>query len=82
MQTTAGAVESTILFPMETPRRMDTPAYGGGRGNKSHGTFNTALSLTETTHTSPVLVKHERHDLPHPTYCCNTAREGTTVVGV
>ncbi|MEP6389992.1 MAG: hypothetical protein ABJ056_08700, partial [Halioglobus sp.] len=64
---------------METSRRMYTPADGGGRGNKSHGTFNTALSTTETTPISLVLLKHKRHDLPYPTYCFGTAREGTAV---
>ena len=41
--------QSRIMYRMESSRRMHTPAGGGGRGNKSHGTFNTALRMAETT---------------------------------
>ena len=60
-----------------TSGRMHIPADGCGRGNKSNGTFNSALSMIEPTPIiSPVLLKQKRHDLPYPTCCFDTAREG------
>ena len=53
--------QSRILHRMKNSRRMQTLADGGGRVKNNQ--FNTALSMTETTSVSLILLKHKRQDM-------------------